>query len=43
MYQVVVEKQAQKQLAQISSSFYENIIAVLQDLAPSPRPHGSKN
>ena len=40
MYQVVIEKQAQKQLAKISPPDYTKIVAALKDLANDPRPHG---
>jgi len=43
MYQVVIEKQAQKQLAKISPPDYAKIVAALKYLAGDPRPHGYKN
>jgi len=36
MYQVVIEKQAQKQLAKISSPDSAKIVAALKDLANDP-------
>jgi len=42
MYQVVIEKQAQKQLAKIPPLQYQSIAAALQNLAIKPRPHGYK-
>jgi mRNA interferase RelE/StbE len=42
MYQVVIEKQAQKQLAKISPPDYAKIAAALKDLAADPRPFGYK-
>jgi mRNA interferase RelE/StbE len=42
MYQVVIEKQAQKQLAKISPPHYQHIRAALQNLAANPRPNGYK-
>ena len=42
MYQVVIEKQAQKQLAKISPPDYTKIVAALKDLAADPRPYGYK-
>lgn len=42
MYQVVIEKQAQKQLAKISPPDYTKIVAALKDLAADPRPFGYK-
>jgi len=42
MYQVVIEKQAQKQLAKISPPDYAKIAAALKDLANDPRPFGYK-
>lgn len=42
MYQVVIEKQAQKQLAKISPPYYQNIVEALQNLANDPRPQGYK-
>jgi mRNA-degrading endonuclease RelE of RelBE toxin-antitoxin system len=37
MYQVVIEKQAQKQLAKIPPPFYNNIAAALKDLSADPQ------
>ena len=42
MYQVVIEKQALKQLAKISQPHYKSITEALQSLAANPRPHGYK-
>jgi mRNA interferase RelE/StbE len=42
MYQVVIEKQAQKQLAKISPPDYAKVTAALKDLANDPRPFGYK-
>jgi mRNA interferase RelE/StbE len=42
MYKVVIEKQAQKQLAKIPPPYYQNIITALENLADDPRPHGYK-
>jgi mRNA interferase RelE/StbE len=42
MYQVVIEKQAQKQLAKISPPDYTKIVAALKELAADPRPYGYK-
>ena len=42
MYQVVIEKQAQKKLAKISPPDYAKIVAALKDLATDPRPFGYK-
>ena len=42
MYQVVIDKQVQKQLSRISAPFYTNIIDALRNLAQNPRPHGYK-
>ncbi len=42
MHQVVIEKQAKKQLAKISPPYYQNIIEALQNLAADPRPYGYK-
>ena len=42
MYQVVIEKQAQKQLAKIASPDYTKIVAALKELAANPRPYGYK-
>lgn len=42
MYQIVIEKQVQKQLARISPPYYSKIVAVLQHLAIDPRPQGYK-
>jgi mRNA interferase RelE/StbE len=42
MYQVVIEKLAQKQLAKISAPHYQKIVEALKNLAVNPRPHGYK-
>ena len=42
MYQVVIEKQVQKQLAKIPPPNYNKVVSVLQDLANNPRPQGCK-
>ena len=42
MYQVVIEKQAQKQLAKIPPLDYSKVTAALKELAANPRPHGYK-
>ncbi|HZE83476.1 MAG TPA: type II toxin-antitoxin system RelE/ParE family toxin [Puia sp.] len=42
MYQVVIEKQAQKQLVKISPPDYTKVVAALKELASNPRPHGYK-
>lgn len=42
MYQVVIEKQVQKQLAKIPLPNYNKVVSALQDLAINPRPQGSK-
>jgi mRNA interferase RelE/StbE len=42
MYQVVIEKQAQKQLAKISPPDYAKVVAAVKELAANPRPHGYK-
>lgn len=42
MYQVVIEKQAQKQLAKISPPDYAKIATALRELATNPRPYGYK-
>lgn len=42
MYQVVIEKQALKQLAKISSPYYQPIVTALESLAANPRPQGYK-
>ncbi len=40
MYQVVIEKRAQKQLGQIPEPWYAKIRKALLELANNPRPHG---
>ncbi len=40
MYQVVVERQAIKQLAQISQPHYAKLTEAIRHLAEEPRPHG---
>ena len=42
MYQVVIEKQVQKQLAKITPPNYLKVVSALQDLAHNPRPQGYK-
>ncbi len=42
MYQVVIEKQVQKQLAKIRTADYNKVVEALQGLANNPRPHGCK-
>ena len=42
MYQVVIEKQVQKQLSKISTRDYNNVVEAMKDLANNPRPHGYK-
>ena len=39
MYQVVIEKQVQKQLAKITPPNYLKVVSALQDLAHNPRPY----
>ena len=39
MYQVVIEKQVQKQLAKITPPNYLKVVSALQDLAYNPRPY----
>lgn len=40
MYQVVIERQVQKQLSKISAPYYQAIIEALKALASNPRPNG---
>ena len=42
MYQVVIEKQVQKQLTKIRSTDYNKVVEALRSLAINPRPHGCK-
>ena len=42
MYQVVVERNAQKQLAQIPQPYFDKIVGALKGLATNPRPVGYK-
>lgn len=42
MYQVVIEKHAQKQLSKISPPDYTKVVAALKELASNPRPYGYK-
>jgi len=42
MYQVRVERKAQKNLSKIPEPYYSNIKAVLLDLRNDPRPKGCK-
>ncbi|MEI2737866.1 MAG: type II toxin-antitoxin system RelE/ParE family toxin [Chitinophagaceae bacterium] len=42
MYQVVIDRYAQKQLDKISAPHFNRIIKAIHDLAASPRPPGYK-
>ena len=42
MYQVVIEKYAEKQLAKIPPPYFNRIVKAINDLANNPRPHGYK-
>ncbi len=42
MYQVVIEKQAQKQLAKIPPPDSIKVVTALKELAANPRPYGYK-
>jgi mRNA interferase RelE/StbE len=42
MYEVIIERQAQKQLARIPGYAYRKITNALKALAQNPRPHGYK-
>jgi mRNA interferase RelE/StbE len=42
MYQVVIEKNAEKQLAKIPAPYFNRIVKAIEDLANNPRPHGYK-
>ena len=42
MYQLLIEKQVQKQLEKISKPDYFRVKAVINDLAKNPRPLGFK-
>ncbi len=39
-YKVMIERQAQKELAKVSSPDYDKITEALLNLADNPRPHG---
>ena len=40
-YQVVIEKQAVKQLSKITPPYYGNIVSAIQELAINPKPISS--
>ena len=40
MYNIVIEKNAIKQLSKIPSSDYKKIKTAINDLSNAPRPHG---
>jgi len=42
MYQVVIERHAEKQLAKIPPPHFNRIVQAVYDLADNPRPHGYK-
>lgn len=42
MYQVVIDKYAQKQLGRVPKPYYQKIVESLRMLAENPRPHGHK-
>ena len=42
MYQVVIEKRAQKELSKIPPPDYTKVTVALKGLAVNPRPHGYK-
>lgn len=42
MYQIVIDRYAEKQLAKIPSPDFNRIIKAIQELAINPRPHGYK-
>ena len=42
MYKLVMERQAQKQLAKIPPPYYNNIVDAIKNLELNPRPRGYK-
>jgi mRNA interferase RelE/StbE len=42
MYQIKIERKAQKKLAKISVPYYSNIKTAILSLAENPRPTGCK-
>ena len=42
MYQLLIEKQVQKQLEKIPSPDYQRVKKAIKDLAKNPRPEGYK-
>ena len=42
MYQLLIEKQVQKQLEKIPSPNYQRVKKAIKDLAKNPRPEGYK-
>ena len=42
MYQVRIERKAQKKLSKISNPYYQKVKSAILDLANNPRPKGCK-
>ena len=42
MYQLVIDRYAEKQLAKIPPPYFNRIVKSIRDLANNPRPHGYK-
>lgn len=43
MYQVVIDRYAQKQLDKIPPPYFNRIVKAINELAINPRPQGYKN
>ena len=42
MYEILIEKNAEKELSSINSPFFENIRDAILNLAENPRPNGCR-
>ena len=42
MYQIVIDRHAQKQLGKISAPYFKRIVKAINELASNPRPSGYK-
>lgn len=43
MYQIVIDRHAQKQLGKIAAPYFNRIVKAINQLAANPRPGGAKN
>ena len=42
IYQIYIQRRAQKVLANIAQTYQDKIVSVIRSLSETPRPHGSK-